>query len=499
MKISPLQKVEPKFWNELTKPMHLAYAGLTKGPALVDDLISNLYDLNFGDDNLVSMVEKFGTHYVDNPLYEWKLKGSSERNIPLVKATYMKAGTETDITASTTDQIGLNGAPIFLYFPENYFSAPAVLGGDHPEDYTVRIMSDYTRAGSYFKYTTQVYGAATPFIPAEELLPGSKWSNLFASVERDFSKRGSGMNFATFFTLQNTYSSIRKSYAVPGSMIQQGDNVPLAVKFQDDNGKTFTKWIDYQGWEFYKQCRRDKAKLLLYGKSTIDPISGQAVTMGESGNPVTAGFGLYEQMQGSNLGFYNNFSVDAFSDFLMQLSYNKLPEDKRVFLVTTGEYGRYQFRKAMAQKMSQTPWLRTDANLKGKTFVDIQIEEYTDLNGITIKLMVDPMLDSPVTVGKIQHPNGGWVSSYIYNIWDIGTADGKPNIQKVAIQGDEEHFIYIEGLRSPFSPGGKGMNPRPASNAVDGYELHKMMNASIMIRNPLRTGRYLPNLHRASY
>jgi len=498
-KISQLQVVEQKLWSGLTKPMHLAWAGLTKGPALVDDLISNLYEVNHGDDNLISLIEKYPTHYVDQEVYEWKLKGSSERNVPLVKATYMSAGTETDIVSTTTARIGENGAPIFLYFAEKFFSAPSVIGGDHPEDYLVRITEDPQVAGGYFKYRVQVYGANTPYIPAEELLANSKWGTMFAPVERDYSKRGSDMNFATWFTLQNTYSTIRKSYSAPGSIINKGGNIPLAAKFQDDQGKTMVKWIDYLSWEFYKQCRRDKARLLLYGKSTIDPITGQSNTMGESGNPVIAGFGLYEQMQGSNIGFYNNFSIDAFSDFLMQLSYNKLPEDKRKFLITTGEFGKYQFHKAMAQKMTQYPWLRSDHNLKdgGSTFAEQQITKYIGINGIEINLMVDHSLDSPTTVGKIPHPQGGWVSSYIYNIWDIGTTDGKPNIQKVAIQGDEEYMVYVPGLRDPFTPGGMGSAPSMAAHGVDTYDVHKMYNASIMIRNPLRTGRYLPNIHRA--
>jgi hypothetical protein len=208
-------------------------------------------------------------------------------------------------------------------------------------------------------------------------------------------------------------------------------------------------------------------------------------------------------MNGSNTGFYNTFNIDAFSSYLTSISYNKLPEDKRKFLVTTGQYGLEQFHKAEAARISSAyPWLRNNDNYKmgadGKVSLkEGQIMNHTLLNGIEIDLMHDPMLDNPITVGKIAHPSGGFVSSYIYNIWDFGTTNGEPNIAKVAIKGDEEYMIYVPGMRDPYSAGGMSNNPTQAAHSIDGYEMHKMINASIRIKNPLKTGRYMPNIYKS--
>ena len=56
---------------------------------------------------------------------------------------------------------------------------------------------------------------------------------------------------------------------------------------------------------------------------------------------------------------------------------------------------------------------------------------------------------------------------------------------------------YVPGLRDPFSPGGKGENPGMAASGVDTYEVHKMVNTSVRIKNPLKTGRYMPSLYKA--
>jgi len=501
MKISPLQVVEQKYWSGLTRNQHLAWTGLAKGPAVLSEMIDNLYELNYGDDNLVSLVDKYPTLYVDQEVYEWMLKGTSERNIPLVKATYSVSGTETDITSSTTAKVGENFQPFYLYFAEKWFSAPSVLGGLRPEDYLVKITGDPVQVGTLWKYPVQMYGASSSlYMPLEELTAGVPYGQMFAPVEREFSKRGSDIQFASFFKLQNTISTIRKSYQVPGSMIHKGGNVPLAAMFQDDDGKKIVKWIDYAAWEFYKQMRRDKARLVLYGKSTVGP-DGQSQIAGESGNPVIAGFGLYEQMQGSNLGFYNNFNLDALTDFAMKMSYNKIPEDKRKFVISTGQFGLYQFHKAASLKASTMPWLRSPHNFKvSGNKVELnegQIMSYISVNGIEFHLIHDPMLDSPITAGKIPHPNGGYVSSYIYNIWDFGTDNGEPNIQKVAIKGDEEYMRYVPGLRDPFTPGGMGASNSMAAHGIDTYEVHKMINCSIRIKNPLRTARYMPNIYKS--
>lgn len=498
-KIALTQITDQQNWAGLTKANNLAYAGLMKGPAQLSQMIGNLYEMVNGDDNLVSFIEKFPTKYVDNETYEWMLRGSSERCIPLVKAAYTSS--KTEITSSTTAQIGLNGATFYLYFAEKWFSAPSVLGGLRPEDYQVKIQADPNKEGDLWCYPVKVYGNnPAVYMPIEELLQGVPYGQLYAPVEREFSKRGSDLQYESLFKLQQTVSYFRKNTKVPGSMIKYGKNVPLAYAFQDDKGTKQVAWIDKVGYEFYKQFRRDFARGIVYGKSTIG-ADGNATQFGESGNPILNGFGLYEQMQGSNNGFYNVFNIDAFTYFLMGISYNKLAEDSRDFLVTTGEYGRIQFHQAVQAKMGQYGWLRSDVNIKnvsatGMGIAESQIETFTWLNGIKIRIMVDKMLDSPVSAGKMLHPNGGYLSSYIYNIWDFGTNNGEPNIRKVAVKGDEEYYKYVPGFRDPFTPGALGTSMTSTTNMEDAYEIGGMKIGSVVIENPLKTARYMPNLYK---
>lgn len=491
---------DQKFWSGLTKPMHLAYAGYEKGPAVIDDRLNNLFELMYGDDNLVSMVNKFPKKYVDNEIYKWYLKGPNERNIPLLFASTDAAG--SSVVSLTSSQVGLGFAPIYLWFPEKYFSKGSVLMGNRAEDFLLRAVPDEepVAVGNRVRYKTTIYGNdPTAFIPAEELLANTRWSEGWYPAEQDLSKDGSEAHYGSFYELQNRMSSHRKKLQVTGSMIAKGDAIPLAVKFVDDDGKQYTKWIDYATWQWNKECRQDEAKMYLYGKSTIS-ANGEATQFGASGNPILAGHGLYAQLAGGNNSFYNNFSIDGLLDFLIGISFNKVPEDKRKFLITTGAYGELQFHKAAERLLGTKVWYRSDRHIQQTgataTYTEGQITKMVLTGGIEIELMRDPMLDSPTTVAKVPHPNGGFVSSYCYNIWDIGTSNGAANIQKVAIKGVEEFTRYIPGLRDPFTPNAQGM--AMGATPVDGYEVHKMINGSLMIVNPLRCGRYLPTIYKST-
>jgi len=74
---------------------------------------------------------------------------------------------------------------------------------------------------------------------------------------------------------------------------------------------------------------------------------------------------------------------------------------------------------------------------------------------------------------------------------DIGTTDGQPNIQKVAIKGTPIVHKYVAGLRNPFAPDGA---MSAVGNAVDAWEEHKMFIGGILLRDPSKTASFIPNI-----
>jgi len=360
-KISALQVVDPKYWSGLTRESHLGWLGM-ETPEVISKVLQRLYDYNIGADNLVAYINKLPTQYIsDDVVYKWGLVGSDERSIPLEKATTDAAGSST---VADSDKAGLNRGLFYMWFPERYFEATSHIVGEKPELYQLRVIEDPVQIGDSWRYHVQLFtGDDALWVPAADLAANTMWSELFGMVEQELSKRGPTVHHAAPYQMENVTSMIRRNYDVPGNMISKGKNKPLAYAFVDENGKVQTRWIDKLGWDFYVQFERDKARLLVYGKSN-KLSDGSYGHRGESGNVLRAGFGLYDQLEYGNILTYNTFDLDTLTDFAMDMSYGKLPEDRREFILSTGEYGAYAFHKAVLAEAKGLTYLRSDANIK---------------------------------------------------------------------------------------------------------------------------------------
>ena len=489
MLISPLQKYEPKDWSGLTTENHFgALYGIE--PQLVSTVIEHIYKVNLGED-FVGFVNKFPIMYIDDDRpYEWLLQGADEKNIPLV-AAYLD-----DLSTAPT-KAGVGHSVFYLVFPERIFEATDVIVGHHPDTYKLRVVADPVSLGLNWAYPVElVTGDAALFVPTDEIAAGTRWSKEYSLVEQTLSKRGGSVFHTSPFRMQNVLSMIRKQYTVPGNMIRKGENKPLGFSWIDQNGKTQTRWIGKLDWDFMTQFRKERARLLLYGNSNKD-ANGNYGNKGESGYEIRAGAGLYDQCAPSNVFFYNKFDLDWLTEIALGLSVGKLAEDERNFVLSTGEYGLYQFHKAAEDKASVfVPNFNQD-RIKmtgdGKMSYSGQFLEYRAVNGLKFQLMHDKMMDDPIR-NKIYHPEGGLAKSREYMLMDFGTASGEPNIQRVGLKGDEEIYRYIPGLRDPFSPYNNTTSPNMAASSVDGYEVHRAFIGGLRVKNPMRMMRIIPSL-----
>ena len=490
MRITKLQQIDQKRWSNFTDSNHLGALNLTK-PELISDTIEHLYKINLGSDDIVSLIEQYDTHYIDpnaDGEYEWMLQGEDEYNVPIIGFQ------ATPYDATQPAEPGKDFEQFCVIFGEKKFMKTEVIVGHNPDLYSLRVMSTPVAIGTNFAYMVQlVTGDPDLFIPQAELAEGKLFSGEYGLTEDTLSSEGTGMSFVSPFKMKNRISMIRKEAVVPGNMILKGKNAPMEYKFQDEKGVVHQRWLAKLDWEMLKQFRRDRARLIYGGKSTMKDDGTSSMT-GTSGYKIKAGFGLLEQIAPTNVFHYNNFTADYLTDLALSLSYGKLPEDSRKFTLVTGEYGAIQFSKAI-REFATSRIFNGDA-LGGITggrhgsFTDTQFVKVATVNGIEFTVVIDAMKDNPVR-NKERNSEGILKSSLEYELLDFGTAAGKPNIQKVATRGEEEAFGYIPGLRDPFSGSG-GSNPKMMASKVDGYEIHRAYWGGVRIHNPMRIARILP-------
>ena len=486
----PSIRVESKDWSGLTTENNLG-ALFGEKPEQISKFISRLEYLDLGED-LISYMEQFPVHYLeDDKEFEWLLQGAEEKNIPLVKATDLAGNLVT-----ATDMFGKGISRFILYFNEKMFFQTHVIAGPNPDLYKLLVKTEAEQKGALWAHEVElVTGDINLYVPYEELVAGTRWHVEYSLSEQTLSKTGSDISFTSPFRMANRMSMMRKKHLVPGNMINKKANDPVVFGLHGKDNTTFTTWLNKLDWEFRRQFRREKARLLMFGQSNR-MVDGSYANIGESGYEIKAGMGLREQISPSNILYYNKFDIEAFVDYCLSLSVGKLPQDSRRFVIGTGEHGLKMISRAI-EKYATASALEYERipGLTGGAQASYQRPQYVklaDINGIKLEFLHLSHYDDAVR-NSIKHPDGGLAESHRMTIMDFGTSDGEPNIRLVRAKGFEEQFAYIPGLRDPYTPGGMG-KPKIAATAVDGYEIHKADWFGVLVKNPMRLGEWIPNI-----
>jgi hypothetical protein len=492
MKVFPNQVYEPKDFSGLVTENNLGQLFQEK-PIQISQYIDRLYEVNLADD-MLTLLNKYPTFEIeDDREFEWMLQGADEKNIPLVGA-FIKTDYATLSAVTATTQAGLNGGLFYLHFPEKLFFVTNIIVGNKPDLYKVRVRKEGEPYGTGFLYECELFtGNTNAYIPYDEIKAGTLWSVEYSISEQTLSKDASDISFTSPFKMNNRLSMLRKKHLVPGNMILKGANNPLAFTFMDQDGVQHTSWINKLDWEFMKSFRREKARLLFYGQGN-KTAEGNYNQFGSSGFEIKAGLGLRQQIASSNIFWYSSFNIQNLVKYALGLSVGKLPEDRRKFVLGTGEYGLAMVSAAIEAYAGAAAitYNRVDALTGGPKarYTKPQYISMADINGVEFEFIHIPDYDNE-TRNKLVHPDGGTWESRRLTIMDFGTAGSNPNIQLVRIKGQPEEHGYIPGLRDPFSTGGKG-KPKVMVTPVDGYEIHKADWVGLMVRNPMRLGEWIP-------
>ena len=478
-------------WKGLTKDNHLG-AIFQKSPQKATNLMVQMLSTQYGK-SLETYLSKFKKkEFETDDEYTWDVIGSSRRNIPLIEAR-TEAG-----SVISSGVAGANGAPFFVLFAEDWFAEGNVIVGEKNEVYPLRVLGEGRSEGTNTLYKVELMGGVTTGMPYEELVQGKRFSVEYSPVERELSRGVGDVRYSSPVSMRNEWSSIRIKHKVPGSMLNK--KLAVGIPFVDNSGKKQVQsmWMHHVDFKVEETFSEEKNNLLMYGRSNRN-ANGEYMNFGKSGNVIKMGAGLREQMEVSNVIFYNNFSIKLIEDALYELSSSKLGLGDRVFILKTGERGAAQFSKAVLDTVSG--WAaftinadqlkivsKTDSNLHSTSLsAGYQFTEFRAPNGVIVKVEVDSIYDDQVR-NKIQHPNGGVAESYRYDIMYIGSTE-EPNIQIAKIKGTDEYRGYQWGIRNPFT--GQLNNPY-MSHDEDSATVHKMWTGGVFILDPTRTMSLIP-------
>lgn len=484
MKISPFQLYETTDLTGLVTENHLGYMfGLE--PQRAADVAIRIHQANSGP-TWNSYLAKFPTVIKEtDDDFEWDLITNGDKNVPLAKAE-----TTVGTTLAVSDTAGLNFTEFYLYFEEAYFTDVNQIVGERNEVYPIRIMEDPINVGGLYRYKcTLNTGNPNLFIPYDELLPGKKFSKDFSPVETTLSKKGGGVHYTFPYKMRNSFTMIRMEDTIPGNMI----NRPVRFSWIDPvSKKLMTTWMDYRSYELERQFQAEIAHMLMYATSN-KTSDGKYVQRGKSGYFLKQGAGLKQQFEASNFYTYNSFSIKKFTETLLDLSVNKIVMGQREVTLSTGEWGMYQFHESLEDYSTLYTPARDNYRIynAGGNAMGFrgQFLEYIGPNGIKVNIMHDALKDDFVRNKILMPGKAGLAESYVYDIANMGTSDGRPNVQKFSVR-DGDIRGFEPGLRDPYSA--KGDRSRIMSNPVDGWTEHRAYIGGAVVYDPTRTLTYKP-------
>lgn len=497
MKLNKFQMLEFNSWKGITKETHLGRLFQSQ-PQKATDLMIQLL-ASYRGNSLETYLRKLPVKtFETDDEYTWEVIGSSRRNIPLIEARTI----DGTVVSGATPMVGANQEPFYLVFGEDWFGDGEVVVGEKNEIYPLIILGPARMEGTYAVYKVELMGGNSVGMPYDELMLGKKFSWEYAPVEKSFSRGVGTVRYTSPIAMRNEWSRIRIKSEIGGSMLNKKLAVGIPVIDSKGQKVVHNMWMHHEDFKVEETFSEYKNNLLMYGRSNRN-ANGEYLNIGKSGEVISMGAGVREQMEYGNTMFFNVFRLKLVEDALHELSSAKLGFGERRFVLRTGERGATAFHKEVLNTVSG--WsvfnyfggngnvatvTKTSSELHTNALsAGFQFTEYKAPNGAIISIEVDPMYDDPVR-NKIMHPAGGVAMSYRYDIMYIGTME-VPNIQLAKLANNEEYRGYQWGFRNPYT--GQAGNPYMSFDE-DKAVLHRFATLGAFIIDPSRTMSLIPNL-----
>jgi len=498
MKLNRWQVSEIKQWNgPLFDPQATLKALWRQSPEKIRKSMVKLNAIYAGR-GLEDQLESLGVKYVDslNDFY-YEIIASSRRNVQLIEARYAGA-----VVTAATNNVGTGGSVIELVFGENYFFDKEVIVGEKNERYPLRIIKEPVPEGDMVVYTVETWGLPNG-MPGAELIAGKKFSVEYAPAERGLSRSQGGVRRPGTARVRGMLSTIRIDHKVAGDIDDYAVLMGFPILDKNGNEMVMNVLSSYEDWLVEQEFSEYKNKAIAFGTTNVDE-NGETTNYGISGRMLQFGQGLRQQMDQTNVIYFNTFSLDLLESILTQLSYNKLGINDREFVINTGQGGASLFHKAVLDVVSG--WMvisqnnpaviqKVQSELHSNSFsAGFQFTQFLAPNGIKVRVNVLDMYDDPVR-NKILMPGTQQpAESFRMDIMYMGTSQD-PNVQKLMYSKFQKYGGelkgYSAGFRNPFTG---EMNNAHMSTDEDAATITKFTHLGVVMYDTERSATLIPSV-----
>lgn len=475
--LNNLQVSEAVDWKGITTDFHLSRIR-ENDIQTESDIITQIHGKYMNKFGIWNLIDKYPVKYFERDAdYRWFLRGDMDKAIPVLS-----------FVSSDLTRPGVNKQIFTMTVAQNWFTESDQLIFDD-RNYSVRVMDNgvASASGGWTYSVKHMKPSNTWFIPPSLMQTSKKVSRIFNTDTHILGKSYTETHFTSPFEMRNVFSTASMKYECPANMVKR----PLLIGLKSPDGKVSKNWTLYQDLVFEWQWREMLGNQLMYGEFNMN-ANGTYDTLATANQIIKTGAGLREQIAPAYKFYYNAFNLDLLLEIGLNLSINILPEDEREFLIATGERGMVEFSKAIEDKVGIfQPIVLGPAQRVFGTGQDLgfggQYKSYNGPQGIKWTIMHFPEYDNAVH-NRLPYKQA-YSENYRFTIFNIGTQDGLPNIQRVMPMNSDKKW-YVAGSVNPTGPQTGGMG----ASAVDGYEYYRRTSHGIMLRNPLSACEIIPNV-----
>jgi hypothetical protein len=456
-------KVKKTYYNDdqMTDSNNLSNALLTS-PEKISPMITHLGGREDKKFPLTFLTEGLGnTKSIERLEYEYDVNYHFRKTRPLA-------------AQASIDDVGANGQPFVLTFPDKWFIKDYILVS--ASGVQARIMSEPTPNGNNWDYTMQLV-APSGSMPKEDLTAGSLFAQMYAPVGVDFS-RGNASNWQAPARVRHKLTTIRKSYQFSGNAKDYVVEFDLPVK----GGQTSRFWMDYEEWQHFLQWKEECEMYYWYGQQSYGD-NGVVQMKDENGQPVQIGPGLFDQI--INKDTYSVLTENKLSDVVGDIFFGMTDAQNMNVTLYTGTGGAREFDRAMKDKLGTLGFtVFSDGRFIQGNGSELTLtgyfKRYEHVDGHTINVVKVPLFDhGAVAQASQRHPVTGLpLESYRMCFVDQSRYDGQPNVQMINKKGREMVKWAVAGS---VVPRGMGDSALRASD-IDGASVHFLKTAGICLK-----------------
>ena len=442
------------------------------------------------------VTELFATKlYSDNPLTNMLMKGKRVKEIGTSAWSYELIGgvcrpsTVLSSTYTTNSTAGRGRTIITLDFDfGGYLPGDVLAPGGADKKYQCRIVGHPEKIGSRHRIRLQpMNDALAHYIPYQYLKAGALWGKLFSQYEEASDESGS-TSYNTSIGLTGSMSRYRKMYKVTGDAAQEMLAIKIRAKSPEGKIVESDSWVRYAEIVYWQQWYRELERGLWYSRKTTK-------ILGSNGRPIMSGAGLQQQLESGVRHYYNRLSADLLQEFIMDTRYGRIaPGQNSTIYAYTGEYGMLTFANAINSKAGKDPvfTMLTDKFVRDASSpytnhglsYGAQFVEYVMPNGVTLKLIHNPVYDDPEINFEIDPLTGKPTESMRFTFLDVAGEGSDANMMMINKKGGFKNW-YVGGGESPYGAVSSGAL---GAHSGDYYEMHVLKQCGIHLSDPTKCG-----------